>query len=265
MPNENERLSKLHKFEKSLGYKFKNIDYLNLALTHGSFRQDGVDVDNNERMACLGDAILGAIICDYGYHECPNCGKGELTNLKIDVVNNSVLASCAIEKLNLPEYIAFGESIIHDDERETQSILATTLEAVIGSIYLDGGLESARSFVLAILKDEIEDAMKKISDTDIVSEKFKTAEVKIQQGKESGNYIGALLEYCQEFRIQRPEYEVTHTGPPNDRIFRAKVTVEGHSYGPGESGKKRIAQQEAGRIALEELLEKMNPQIALYK
>ncbi|MBC8236312.1 hypothetical protein H8E77_42735 [bacterium] len=196
----------------------------------------------------MGDAVLGTIICDYGYHNYPHYGIGELTNLKINVVNNSILAYFAIEKLNLPEYIAFGGSIIHDDASKTESILATTLEAIIASIYLDGGLESAKSFVLKILKDKIEDEIKSIKEEEPDPTPF------LMQGKQSGNYVNALQEYCQKYRIQLPEYEFTSTGQPPEQIFKAKVTVEGKPYGPGMGPRKRVAQQEAAKIALEELV-----------
>ena len=231
MCNQSERLSEPYDLEKCLGYRFQDISLLELALTHKSAAHEvDTELEYNERLEFLGDAVLELVIRTFLYKTFPEYTEGQLSKLKSVVVSQSILALCAKE-LDLGKYIVFGPSQNTPDGRENETNLADTLEAIIASIYLDGGLKFARRLVLKILKDKIQ---------------------QLAQDEIKYDYKTALQEYWQSNTHQLPVYSVVaETGPEHEKIFEVEVILADTSYGRGVGRNKKTAEQQAAKIALE--------------
>ena len=231
MCNQSERLSKLSELEKHLGYRFQDTSLLELALTHKSVAYEvNADVGYNDRLEFLGDAVLEIIICAFLYKTFPEYTEGQLSKLRSVVVSQPILALCAKE-LDLGKYIVFGPSQNTHDGRVNEANLADTLEAIIASIYLDGGLKFARRFVLKILEDKIR---------------------QLAQDEIKYDYKTALQEYWQSTTHQPPVYSViAETGPEHEKIFEVEVILGDTPYGRGVGRNKKAAEQQAAKIALE--------------
>ena len=135
--------------ESRLGYVFQNKKLLKTAFTHRSYfneHRDEVE-EHNERLEFLGDSILGLLISDYLFHHLPTQAEGELSRLRAHLVE---AGSCAkfLQKLNLGEYVQLGRGERMNEGRGRETILADLFEALIGAVYLDGGMEAARLFFL---------------------------------------------------------------------------------------------------------------------
>ncbi len=149
----NERMKLLEELQEKIGYRFCNINLLNRALTHSSYANEHkkLKIKYNERLEFLGDSVLGLVVSDYIFEKYPKFPEGELTKLRAVIVCETSLSTVA-KKLNLGIYLLLGKGEEATGGRERISILADALEALIGSIYLDGGLKEARKFVLNVLK-----------------------------------------------------------------------------------------------------------------
>ncbi|HIE30647.1 TPA: ribonuclease III [Candidatus Poribacteria bacterium] len=233
MCNKNERFKEFCELEKRLGYRFQNISLLELALTHKSVAYEvDADLEYNERLEFLGDAVLGIIICAFLYKTFPEYTEGQLSKLKSVVVSQPILALCAKE-LDLGNYIAFGASQNTTNGRENEANLADALEAIIASIYLDSGLKFARRFVLKILEDKIR---------------------QLAQDEIKYDYKTALQEYWQSTAHQPPVYSlIAETGPEHEKIFEVEVILGDTPYGRGVGKNKKTAEQQSAKIALEKL------------
>jgi ribonuclease-3 len=231
MCNKSERLSELYGLEEYLGYRFQDISLLELALTHKSVAYEvNADVGYNERLEFLGDAVLEIIIRTFLYENFPGYTEGQLSKLRSVVASQPILALCAKE-LDLGKYIVFGPSQNTSDGRENEANLADTLEAIIASIYLDGGLKFARRFVLKILEDKIR---------------------QLAQDEIKYDYKTALQEYWQSTMHQPPVYSViAETGPEHEKIFEVEVILGDTPYGRGVGRNKKTAEQQAAKMALE--------------
>ncbi|MFQ6039219.1 MAG: ribonuclease III [Candidatus Poribacteria bacterium] len=231
MCNKNERFKELCELEKRLGYRFQDTSLLELALTHKSVAYEvDADIEYNERMEFLGDAVLEIVICAFLYKTFPEYTEGQLSKLKSVVVSQPILALCAKE-LDLGKYIVFGPSQNTINGRENEANLADTLEAVIASIYLDGGLKFARHFVLRILEDKIR---------------------QLAQDEIKYDYKTALQEQWQSTAHQLPVYSlIAETGPEHEKIFEVEVILGDTPYGRGVGKNKKTAEQRAAKIALE--------------
>jgi len=231
---DSERLEKLHELERIIGYTFSNIGLLNLALTHKSFVGGESDhFECNERMEFFGDAVLEMVTSSFLYENFPDYTEGQLSKLKAVAVSRSTLALCAGD-LGLGNFIKFGAGEIATDGGEKPSNLANALEALIASVYLDGGLGKTEIFVLEILKDKIYEL-----DSDELKRDYKTA----------------LQEYWQAGSRKPPEYNViAETGPDHDKRFEVEVSLAGEPYGSGIGKNKKEAEQRAAEKALETIL-----------
>lgn len=216
--------------EDRIGHSFSDPALLRLALTHRSVSSDDPARNDNERLEFLGDAVLQLVITDLLYESYPQLAEGQMAKVRAAVVSRDTLAEVA-RSLDLGEYIELAPSEEATGGREKESILADTTEAVIGAIYLDGGLEPARRVVLDLW-------------TDKVAERSREPGVK--------DYKTRLQELVARDGA-RPAYEVEGTGPDHDRRFTARVTVGGKEYGTGEGRSKKEAEQEAAARALESL------------
>jgi ribonuclease-3 len=216
--------------EDRLGYTFSQPAMLRLALTHRSISSENPARKDNERLEFLGDSVLQLVVTDLLYDSYPNLAEGQLAKVRAAVVSGGTLAEVA-RLLDLGGQIEMAPSEDSTGGREKDSILADAVEALIGAIYLDGGLESAREVVIALWADRI-------------TERAKDPGVK--------DYKTRLQEFTARDGT-RPVYTVEGTGPDHDRHFRAVVAVGGTDYGSGEGKSKKEAEQAAAMEALERL------------
>ena len=209
-----------------LGHDFSNTELLTMALTHRSFSRN-----HNERLEFLGDALLGMFIADELYIKFPEAAESDLTRLRSSLVKKEALAQLA-KQLDLGSHIRFGIGENKSGGRQKDSLLANTLEALIGSIYLDSDLENCRRFILklyASLLDEL------------------TAENIPKDSKSE------LQEYLQANKKSLPAYNVVaEEGEAHDKLFTIECSVDGITKPIVAKGRsKRNAEQTAARTALE--------------
>lgn len=223
----------LHIFQQDIGHKFKNQTLLKKALTHSSYANEHhmEKHDNNERLEFLGDAVLELVSSDLLFHRFPGKQEGELSKLRASLVCEPSLAYSARE-LNLGEFLLLGKGEEATGGRERDSILSDALEAVIGSIYLDGGILPAQEFILKYVLNDIE-RKRLFHDCKTVLQ-----EVVQSQGK------------------SQLKYELVDTvGPEHNRTFVMQVCLDGESIGEGCGRTKQAAGQKAAYQALTRLRE----------
>jgi ribonuclease-3 len=185
--------------------------------------------DSNERLEFLGDAVLGLVVNDYLYREFEDASEGDLTKMKSTLVCRERLAEVAA-RLELGDHIRMSRSEAATGGRRRASILADTTEAVIGAVFLDGGLTAARRMITRCLLADSEGLLER-------------------RGQD--NHKSRLQEIIQARYKSPPRYRVTAAeGPDHARIFRVSVAFNGHVLGRGEGSNKKSAEQEAARAAL---------------
>jgi ribonuclease-3 len=216
--------------EERVGYTFSQPALLTLALTHRSVSSEDPGRKDNERLEFLGDAVLQLVVTDLLYESYPQLAEGQMAKVRATVVSRGTLAEVARD-LDVGRHVELAPSEEATGGREKDSILADTVEAVIGAIYLDGGLELARRVILSLWSDHVAERAKQPGVKDY---KTRLQELTARDGA-------------------RPVYDVDGTGPDHDRRFRAVVTVNGTEYGSGEGRSKKEAEQAAARQALDAL------------
>lgn len=218
--------------EKILDYKYNNKQILTNALTHSSYVNEKVQLENNERLEFLGDAVLELVISHFLYNNQHHLSEGEMTKLRSRVVCTESLAKSAAY-INLGNYILMGKGEENTGGRERKSTLANSFEAIIGSIYLDGGYESAKQFILSKLNNNIHDAL---------------------DGKLVFDYKTKLQEIIQ----QDPKNEIEYTleseeGPEHQKSFNINLLLNGQIIGKGSGNSKKEAEQQAAYQGLNHL------------
>lgn len=216
--------------EKNIGYVFRNKDFIITALTHSSYVNETKKANSrsNERLEFLGDSILSVIVSEYIYRSSPELDEGYLTRIRANIVCENSLSEFAKE-IDLGSYLLMGHGEAVSNGRERKSTVADAFEALLAAIYLDGGMEQAKKFLLPRVKS----ALAKISK--VGNEDYKSRLQKIvQQTPEE------LLEYIL----------VSEEGPPHDRVFAFKVMLNSNCLGEGKGRTKREAEQNAAREAL---------------
>ncbi len=205
-------------------------DLLTLALTHRSYAYEHGGLPTNERLELLGDAVLGLVIVEELFRRHPDNSEGDLAKLRNSIVNSQALAGVARELTDdgLGEYLLLGRGEINTGGHGKASILADTLESLLGAVYLQHGLEGARRVILGLFEELLDTAPT----------------------------LGAALEWkssLQELTASRglgvPRYEVTSEGPDHDRRFSAVVYVNGDPYGTGVGRSKKTAETDAAAQA----------------
>jgi ribonuclease-3 len=215
-------------FLKAAGLRFKNQGFLNQAFIHRSVSNESGRLGNNERLEFLGDAVLGAVTATLLYEELPDKSEGELAKIKSVVVSENVLAGVARE-LQIDSLLLLGRGEELSGGREKNAILADTLEALIGALYLDSGYRAARDFVSRWMRGEIH---------------------RVQDNRHYQDYKSLLQELTQSLFRSYPEYAlIKRSGPDHERIFWVEVMVDGKTFGPGMGKNKKSAEQEAARLA----------------
>ncbi len=216
--------------EESIGYTFKDKELLKKALTHKSHVRN--KSDSNERMEFLGDAVLELVVTEYLINKYKDTDEGKLSKIRAATVNTNVLSS-ASKKLKLYKYILVGKSEHKEGIMYNKSILENTFEALVGAIYIDGGLQEAKRFVISQLSGII----KMIVETGMIFD-YKTFLQELTQKKFS---------CLPEYKIIREE------GVEHDKTFHCEVFVNGASYGLGAGKSKKEAEKEAAKEAIKKI------------
>ncbi|MCK6380685.1 MAG: ribonuclease III [Leptospiraceae bacterium] len=216
-----------------LGIKFKDIFLLNRAFTHSSYSNEtGKLWPDNERLEYLGDSVLGLITNEYLYKRFENYPEGKLAKIKGRVVSEGALTKIS-DKLSLSDYLLLGKGEKESGGGSRASNQANLVEALLGAIYLDQGLNTSKKFILNHIKDLV-DNLEKI-------EAIK-------------DYKTILQEYCQKKYRFVPSYElVSETGPDHDKEFRIHVSIKGVVSSEGIGKNKRKAEQNAAKNVLKQL------------
>lgn len=215
-------------FEEKIGYEFKNKTYIQTALTHSSFANEHKEFNYNERLEFLGDSVLGLVVSDYLFRARNDLPEGKLTRLRANVVCEESLSVVA-RKINLGDHLFLGKGEKTSGGSDRDSILADATEAVIAAIYLDGGFDQAKDFILSNLRDTIA----KNIDGNIFRD-YKTILQEIIQG--NNGKISYKL--------------VGESGPDHDKEFEMQVKCGQDTIGIGKGKNKKEAEKEAARDAL---------------
>ncbi len=202
-------------------------ELLDRALTHRSYAYENGGLPTNERLEFLGDSVLGLVVTDTLFREHPDLPEGQLAKLRAAVVNMRALAGVA-RGLDLGRHIRLGRGEEGTGGRDKSSILADTLEAIIGAVYLDCGLRDASTLVHCLFDPVIARSARLGAGLD-----WKTS----------------LQELTAAEMLGVPEYQVTESGPDHQKSFRAVVRVGGKVYGSGAGRSKKEAEQEAAEVA----------------
>lgn len=224
--------------ENQLGYVFRRPELLDEALTHKSHLQGkpSVQSKHNERLEFLGDAVLSLVISDFLASKYPSSTEGELSKVRARLVSRASLAQAA-RRLGLGDLLRLGrgEEVTHG--RVKSSILGNALEAVMGAIYLDGGLDSAKAFILQVLGKEI----------DLIQSAIFPAYMR--------DHKSHLQEYCQKQFDMLPTYSLLQeSGPDHQKQFEVQVRIQDKILGQGVGKTKKEAEQNAAQQAFSQLI-----------
>ena len=212
--------------EAALGYQFRDRALLRWCLTHASASK--TRLESNERLEFLGDAIMGAVVCELLFEQFPTSAEGELTRIKSIVVSRTTCAVIARE-LEMERFLVVGRGV-SSTSRTPGSILAAVLEALFGGIYLDGGFAAAREVIRRILADKIESAA---------------------QSETGVNFKSLLQHLTQKNHGQTPVYTVLgERGPDHSKCFQITAVINGEAYPPAWGSCKKIAEQRSAHNAL---------------
>ncbi|MBM7623827.1 ribonuclease III [Sporohalobacter salinus] len=225
---------KLEELQSEIEVYFTDLNLLQRALTHKSYANENRDLNlkDNERLEFLGDSVLDIIVSEYMFNRYPNYPEGKLAKMRASVVSAPTLADKA-KKLNLGKYLLLGRGEEMTGGRKRSSILADAFEALVGSIYLDQNLETARGFIMKLMKTDIENA---------------------EAGEHIRDYKTTLQEIIQKKSNSRPEYNVIEEkGPDHSKEFTVQVKFDNRSLGKGTGSSKKEAQQQAAKNALQKL------------
>ncbi len=222
--------------EENIGYTFKDKELLRLALMHRSYGNEIVSVDmSNERLEFLGDAVLSLVSAEQLYKEFPDLREGMLTKIRASLVCTESLAKYSKE-IDLQDFLLLGkgEKRSFTFGEQHHKLLEDTFEALIAAIYLDGGLENARAFIVNMMADDI-----------------RNFDISNIEEKTFHDYKSTLQNMLQKNNGQLPQYVlVDQTGPCHDSTFTIRVLINGKSYGVGVGKSKKSAEQEAAKKAL---------------
>lgn len=220
-------------FEDRMGYRFRNSELLAEALRHSSYVNENADggLRDNERMEFLGDAVLNLVVGHMLMQRFPDLREGDLSRMRANLVNESQLAHMARE-IDLGDHLQLGKGELQTGGRNKNSILAGSYEALVASVFLDGGYAQGAAFVTAHFRPLIAGEPQAATQLD---------------------YKSKLQEVTQTSQGSMPEYEVVREeGPDHDKTFTVSVKAAGRDYrGSGKS--KKAAEQEAARRALARL------------
>jgi ribonuclease-3 len=224
-----DELSLLDQLQQRIGYEFKDKNLLLASLTHASGAEHRLA--SNERLEFLGDAILGAVVCELLYQQYPDYLEGDLTRIKSIVVSRLTCAKIS-ESLGMQEFLILGKGMTTHPSVPS-SLLADVFESLVAAIYLDGGDAAARQFISDAIEPEIE----------------------LAAGGETGsNYKSLLQQLAQREHGTTPTYQLLdEKGPDHSKCFKIAAQVGGNRYQPAWGRNKKEAEQRAARNALSQL------------
>ena len=227
------RLRSLEELQAALGYTFDDASLLDTALTHTSYvKGDGNGSVHNERLEFLGDAVLELCVSEKLYKEYPDLNEGVMTRVRAICVCEGALHRAA-NKLCLGKYLLLSHGEEHSGGREKPSILADAVEAVIGAVFLDGGMAPAKELVLKVAEGSIEHAVQSVNTKD---------------------YKTMLQEYVQKKHLGNVTYDLVEaSGPDHMRVFTLQAVIAGEKKGIGSGNSKQEAGQRAAKATLAEL------------
>lgn len=217
--------------EKKIGYEFKQKQLLRQALTHSSFSNEQKinKLKNYERLEFLGDAVLELLSSQFFFESFPDMSEGQMTRLRSSMVCEPALAFCARD-LSLNKYILLGKGEEATGGRERDSIISDVMEAVLGAIYLDGGLKEADRFVKMFILSDLENKQLFYDSKSILQERVQKA---------GGRLCYELLE---------------ESGPDHDKVFVVEAKIDGQALSRGTGRNKKAAEQQAAYQVLKEKL-----------
>ncbi len=220
----------LTELEELLQYRFKNPDYLHEALSHSSYANEKKKIrHSNERLEFLGDSVLSVVVSQYLFLHYPELPEGELTKIRAALVCEKSLHKFAL-RIRLGDFLLLGKGEEHTGGRERPSILADAFEAVIAAIFLDGGLEAARTHIMHFIPEKLPE----------------------NRAVLFGDYKTALQEVIQKNPEEMVEYVlVSDSGPDHNKTFVVEVQLNTNVIGKGVGKSKKEAEQMAAREALE--------------
>ena len=225
---------KVEEFEQSLNLDFNDKLLIQRALTHKSYPNENrrLNLKDNERLEFLGDSVLSLSVSTYIFNKFTNLPEGELAKMRAVIVSAPILAEAA-KRIELGQFLFLGKGEEMTGGRERDSILADTMEAIFGALYLDQGFTAAADFILELLKIDI---------------------INVAEGNHIQDYKTMLQEVIQENGNNRPEYEVVdEEGPDHNKTFIVAVKLNEDSLGSGQGSSKKEAEQEAAKVALDKL------------
>lgn len=218
---------KIKELEEKIGYEFKKKELIWQALTHSSFSNEQKinKYKNYERLEFLGDAVLELLSSQFFFETYPDMPKGEMTKLRSSMVCELALAYCARD-ISLGDYLLLGKGEEITGGRTRDSIISDVMEAVIGALYLDGGLSEADAFVKKYILSDLESKQLFYDSKTILQEE-------VQRDGQSLTYE-----------------LVSETGPDHDKVFMVEARIDGQTVGKGQGRNKKSAQQQAAYQAL---------------
>lgn len=217
----------LDQCQEVIGHRFVKVDLLQSAFTHASGA--ATRLDSFERLEFLGDSILGMVACEALFHRFPNHQEGDLTRVKSAVVSRRTCARLASE-LGLMRFLILGKGFNAEQSLGSPNLLANVFESLIGAIYLDGGMEAARNFILRLLGPEIE---------------------RLTASSGDGNYKSMLQEKGQREMGMTPQYVLLdEKGPDHSKCFKVAAVIGETTYQGAWGRNKKEAEQRAAMNAL---------------
>ncbi|HLA93056.1 MAG TPA: ribonuclease III [Actinomycetota bacterium] len=220
-----------------LGVRFRDASLRQLALTHRSYAFENDLPANNERLEFLGDAVLGIVVTDMAFREFPEMPEGELAKLRAAIVNMGALADVARD-IGLGRFVLLGKGEEMSGGRDKSSILADVIEALLGAIYLDRGLEAASK---------------------LIGRLFRPRMIAYVRGEGERDYKTILQEIASSELHVVPEYRIRERGPDHQKEFTATVVLAGKEWGVGMGRSKKEAEQQAAHEAYVRLSERAEP------
>ena len=231
LPLEKARLAKLKELTRKLGVSPGDGRLLNAALTHKSYAHEGSGHpgQDNEKLEFLGDSVLGLVICQHVFQTYPGATEGGLSKVKSVIVSAEVLSEKA-KALGLGDYLLLGRGEEKSGGKNRPALLADSLEAVIGAVYLTGGLKAAEKVVLGLLREDVDNVF---------------------TGRMEKDYKTLLQEHFQKTRKLAPRYVILREwGPDHNRNFETACVVDGKTIATGEGKSKKESEQAAAREAI---------------
>lgn len=223
-----ERKRSLKKFLKNIGASFKNLELLDLSLSHKSYVNEINKNENNEKLEFLGDSILGFVITEYLYKTYPSLTEGELAKIKSFIVSENLLSNLA-KNIKIDKYLLIGKGEELSGGRNKKTILSDTYESFLGAYYLDSNLTKVKKFILKYFVKEIE---------------------LVISGKHEKDYKTLLQEFCQKKYKICPSYKMLkEEGPEHDKTFFVNVSLNEKIIGKGIGKSKKEAEKNAAKNA----------------